>query len=287
MSAMKVFFLMVALMVLFLTAGFLIGGERGMILAFVIAAALNFFAYWASDKLILSMYKAREVRPEDGGSLKKLLEKVEYLARAANLEPPRVYVIPTKAPNAFATGRNSQHSAVAVTEGLLEILSGDELEGVIGHELAHIKNYDMLLGTVAATIVGAIGIIASIARFGAFFVGFSKDDRDGGIVGLIAVAILSPIIALILRSAISRQREFKADESGADLAGGRHLQLAEALRKIHRSPVRLNLDARPGTANLMIANPLSGKGVTGLFSTHPPVEKRIARLEAAVGKPSA
>jgi heat shock protein HtpX len=191
---------------------------------------------------------------------------------------PRVYIIPSKAPNAFATGRNAEHAAVAVTEGLLEILDDNELEGVIGHEMAHIRNRDMLIGTIAATFVGAVGILASIARWGALLTGYSRDNDRGGGIGLLVAALLAPLMAIVLQMAISRQREYKADAESGRMTG-RYAELASALAKLHRSPHRLNLDRRPGTANLMIVNPLSGRGFTSWFSTHPPVEKRIERLQ--------
>jgi heat shock protein HtpX len=278
MNSLKTFVLMVGLMILFMSLGYLFAGPRGLMIAFVLAAALNFFAYWKSDKMILRMYKAQEVSPSDGGRPGQLYAVVQNIATMNGMPMPRVYIIPTKAPNAFATGRNAEHAAVAATEGLLEMLSRDELEGVMGHELAHVRNKDMLVGTIAATLVGAIGVIASIARWGAIFGGVSRDDRGGGL-GLLVTAILAPIMGMILQAAISRQREFKADAEGGRLAGGRHESLARALQKIHRAPVQLNLDRRPATANLMIANPLSGRGFTNLFSTHPSVEKRVARLK--------
>jgi len=191
---------------------------------------------------------------------------------------PKVYIVPSRAPNAFATGRNVEHAAVAASQGLLEMLNEDEVEGVIGHEIAHIRNKDMLIGTVAATFAGAIGILASIARWGALFGGYGSNDRRGGGIGLLVAAIVAPLVAIVIQTAISRQREYKADAEGGRITG-KHLPLASALEKLHRSPVRLNLDNRPGAANLLIINPLSGKGFTNLFSTHPPVEKRIARLK--------
>lgn len=199
---------------------------------------------------------------------------------------PKVFVIPTEAPNAFATGRNKDHAAVAVTEGIVRLLSADELEGVIGHELAHVKNHDILIGSVVATIAGAIGILASFARFAAIFGGYSRSDnnRSGGLFGLLAMAIVAPLAAMVIQMAISRSREYKADRIGSQITG-KPLALASALDKLHRAPVRLNLDKRPSTAHLFIANPLSGKGLSGLFSTHPPVEERIKRLQALAGMP--
>jgi heat shock protein HtpX len=276
MNTLKVSLLMILLMALFMTLGYLFGGQNGMVIAFILASVMNFFTYWYSDKMVLKMYRARPVEEKD---YPKLYRVVKRVATNAMIPMPKVFIVPLKAPNAFATGRNKEHASVAVTEGILEILNEDELEGVIGHEIAHIQNRDMLLGTVAATFVGAIGILASIARWGAILGGFSRDnDRGGGGIGLLVTAIVAPLIALILQSAISRQREYKADAEGSRITG-KHLALASALDKLHRAPVRLNLNSHPATANLMIANPLSGKGLSSLFSTHPPVEKRIARLK--------
>jgi heat shock protein HtpX len=204
---------------------------------------------------------------------------VRTVSQKASIPMPKVYIIPTKAPNAFATGRNEEHAAVAATEGLLETLSDPELEGVIGHEIAHIVNKDMLIQTIAATMAAAIGMLASMARWAAIFGGWSRSDDDrGGALGLIAAMIVAPLAAMLIQMAISRTREYKADARGGEITG-QYLSLASALKKLHRAPVRLNLDRRPATAHLFIANPLSGKSFTSLFSTHPPVEKRIERLQ--------
>jgi len=269
--------MMLVLMALFMWLGYMFAGQTGMIIAFVMASAMNFFSCWYSDKVILKIYRAREVTENDYPKLYQVVKRVATIQ--AMMPMPKVYIIPMKASNAFATGRNVDHAAVAVTEGLLEILNEDELEGVIGHEIAHIRNKDMLLGTIVATFVGAIGILASIARWGAIFGGYSRDsNRNSGGIALLVTAIVAPLIAIVLQAAISRQREYKADSEGAMLTG-KHLALASALDKLHRAPVRLNLNDRPGTANLMIANPFSGKGFSLMFSTHPPVEKRIIRLK--------
>lgn len=274
MNGLKVAFLMIALMALFMYVGYLMGGQNGMILAFVLATAMNFFSYWFSDKIVLRMYRAKEVTPNDHSRLYRVIQTV---ATKAMMPMPKVYIVPSKAPNAFATGRDAEHAAVAATEGILEILNDDELEGVIGHEIAHIQNKDMLVGTIAATFAGAIGIIASIARWGAIFGGYSRDENRGGGIGLLVAAIVAPLAAMIIQMAISRQREYGADERGGRITG-KYLPLASALEKLHRAPARMNLDQSPATAHLMIANPLSGRGLTSLFSTHPPVEKRVARL---------
>jgi len=222
------------------------------------------------------MYRARQITEADHP---RLYRTVSMASQKAMIPMPRVYIIPTKAPNAFATGRNEEHAAVAATEGLLETLNDSELEGVIGHELAHIVNRDMLIQTVAATMAAAIGILASMARWAAIFGGHSRSsDDDGGIFGLLAAMIVAPLAAMLIQMGISRNREYKADAVGGRITG-QYLPLAEALKKLHRSPVRLNLDRRPATAHLFIANPLSGKSFSSLFSTHPPVEKRIEKLQ--------
>jgi heat shock protein HtpX len=275
MNSFKVFILMLALMLVFMWVGYMMGGQNGMVMAFLLACVMNFFSYWFSDKMVLRMYHARQITESEHPKLYRVVKRV---ATQAMIPVPKVYIIPTKAPNAFATGRNVEHAAVAATEGLLEILTEEELEGVIGHEMAHILNKDMLIGTIAATFAGAIGILAAIARWGAIFGGYGgRDNNRGGGIGLLAAAIVAPLVALIIQMAISRQREYKADAESGRLTG-KYRQLASALAKLHKSPIRLNLDRRPATAHLMIANPLSGRGLSSLFSTHPPVEKRIENL---------
>jgi heat shock protein HtpX len=276
MNSLKVTMMMAALMVLFMFVGYMVGGNSGMVMAFVLAAIMNFITYWFSAKIVLSMYRARLVTERDHPRLYRAVNRVA--AQAMMPVMPAIYIVPSRAPNAFATGRDRDHAAVAVSEGLLELLTDDELEGVIGHEMAHILNRDMLVGTVAATFAGAIGILASIARWGAIFGGGSSRDNDrGGVIGLLVAAIVAPLVAMIIQMAISRQREYKADAEGGRLTG-KYLSLASALDKLHRSPVRMNLDQSPATAHMMIANPLSGRGFTTLFSTHPPVEARIEKL---------
>lgn len=266
---------MVGLIVLFCTVGFLLGGRIGLFGAFFLASLMNLGTYWFSDKVVLKMYKAKEVTENENSRLFRI---VNSITTKSMMPMPKVYIVPSKAPNAFATGRNQDHAAVACTEGILEILSDAELEGVIGHELAHIKNKDMLIGTIAATFAGAIGIFASIARWGAIFGGYSRNDSRGGGIGLLIGAIVAPLAAMVIQMAISRQREYKADAEGAKMTN-RHNELASALKKLHSAPIRMNLDKRPATAHLMIANPVSKKKLTSFFSTHPPVEERVKRLQ--------
>lgn len=275
MNALKVTFLLLLLTLLFVGVGYMLGGQNGMVLAFCLAAVMNFFTYWFSDKVVLKMYRARKVTAEADSRLYRI---VSNAAQKAMLPMPRVHTIPSRAPNAFATGRNEKHAAVAATEGLLQILDDAELEGVIGHELAHIKNKDMLIGTIAATFAGAIGILSSIARWGMIFGGYSRDNDGNNPIAFLVALIVAPLAALMIQMAVSRSREYKADAEGGRITG-QYMGLAKALEKLHRSPVRLNLDKQPATAHLFIANPLSGKGIVSLFSTHPPVEERIERLQ--------
>ena len=276
--------LLAAMTALIVLAGNLLGGQQGMIMAFIIAAGMNFFSYWFSDKIVLKMYRAQEVTDQQAP---EVYDMVRELARRAQLPMPKVYIIPQEAPNAFATGRNPQHAVVAVTRGLLQLMSREEVMGVLAHELAHIKNRDILIGSIAATMAGAIMILASMARWFAFFGGGRSDDDDGGgIIGLIAMTILAPIAAMIIQMAISRSREYLADATGAGFAG--HPEgLARALEKLgqysKRLPMRAGDSATSATAHMFIVNPFSGRSLRSLFSTHPPVEERIARLR---GNPS-
>lgn len=282
MNSLKVFILMLALMLVFMWVGYMFGGQNGMIMAFVLACVMNFFSYWYSDKIVLKMYRAHEITEREHPKLYRVVNRV---VTKAMIPMPKVYIVPSKAPNAFATGRNVEHAAVAATEGMLEMLTEEELEGVMGHEIAHIMNKDMLIGTIAATFAGAIGILAAIARWGAIFGGYGRGSNRGGGIGLLAAAIVAPLVAIIIQTAISRQREYKADAEGGRITG-KYNSLASALAKLHKSPIRLNLDQRPATAHLMIANPLSGRGFSSLFSTHPPVEKRIENLHKLAGQSS-
>jgi heat shock protein HtpX len=280
MNTMKTFLLMGLLTVLLVVIGRVIGGQSGMMIAFLFAVVMNFASYWWSDKMVLSMYKAQELTQADNPALFQL---VGDLAGRAGLPMPRIYLIPQDQPNAFATGRDPQHAAVAVTEGILRMLSQDELRGVLSHELAHVKHRDILVGTVAATIAGAISMLANMAQWAMIFGGGrSSDDREGGnpIAGLVMM-IVAPIAAMMIQMAISRSREFAADEGGAQISGN-PLSLANALRKLELKTEQIPMDANPATAHMFIVSPLHGGGITRLFSTHPPLEERIARLEAMV-----
>jgi heat shock protein HtpX len=277
MNIVKTGVLLGALTGLLMLIGGYFGGQQGVVIAFVFAMVMNFGSYWFSDKLILRMYKAQEVSESQAPDLYAM---VKNLALKASLPMPKVYIIPEDTPNAFATGRNEHHAVVAVTEGILRILNKDELEGVIAHELAHIKNRDMLIGSVAATLAGAIVMLANMAQWAAIFGGASRDNDEegGGIVGLILMAILAPIAATIIQMAISRSREYLADEGGARVSK-KPYGLAGALEKLSRASQAVPMDANPSTAHMFIVNPLSGKSLMNLFSTHPPVEERIARLK--------
>jgi heat shock protein HtpX len=279
MNQFKTFFLMLVLTVLFILVGTAIGGRSGAIYAFIFAALMNFFTYWFSDKIVLRMYGAKEVSQSEAPELYGI---VAELTSKASLPMPKVYTMENDTPNAFATGRNPQHAAVAVTTGILRILSRDELMGVIGHELSHIQHRDILISTIAATMAGAISVLASMARWGAMFGGFGRsDDEEGGgggnILVVLFVSIFASIAAMLIQLAISRSREYLADEGGAHLA--HPLSLAKALQKLEIASQRVPMDANPSTAHMFIVNPLRGGGVLSLFSTHPPIEERVARLE--------
>ncbi|MGA9121615.1 MAG: zinc metalloprotease HtpX [Bacteroidota bacterium] len=277
MNTLKSFLLMAVLSVLLVLIGNWVGGRGGMVVAFLIAIAMNFGSYWFSDKIVLKMYGAKEVTREQ---LPWLFDMVQDLTGRGGLPMPRIYVIPQEQPNAFATGRNPEHAAVAVTEGIMRTLSKEELRGVLGHELAHVLHRDILIGTIAATMAAAISMLANMAQWAMIFGGGSRsNDRDGGspISGLVMI-IVAPIAALMIQMAISRSREFAADEGGAHLSGN-PLSLASALKKLEEKRVTIPMDASPATAHMFIVNPLSAGGIASLFSTHPPIEERIARLE--------
>jgi heat shock protein HtpX len=281
MNTLKSLFLLAFLSAILVLVGGVIGGKNGAMVALVLAGVMNFVSYWWSDKIVLRMYKASEVGRDDAP---ELYSDVEELAQIAGLPMPRVYVIPEQAPNAFATGRDPHHSAVAVTQGIMRLLNRSELKGVIAHELAHIRNRDILIGSVAATIAGAITYLAYMAQFAAIFGGGNR--RGGGMLGLLAMAIIAPMAAMIVRMAISRTREFGADKTGAEICGN-PLYLADALRKLQagasRIPLQVSEQAAESTAHMMIVSPMIGGGFAKLFSTHPPTEERVARLEAMVG----
>ena len=262
--------------------GGLFGGQQGMIFAFILAMGLNFFSYWYSDKIVLRMYRAQEVTSQENP---RLYEMIGRIAQRAALPMPRIYVIPEESPNAFATGRNPEHAVVAVTQGLLKLMDREEVEGVLSHEMAHIKNRDILIGSIAATMAGAIMILASMARWTAFFGGGSSDDEGGGlgVVGLIIMSILAPIAAMLVQMAISRSREFHADATGAGFAGQPD-GLANALEKLGAYSRKLPMPAQPNTAHMFIVNPLKGGTLARLFSTHPPLEERVARLRGHSGE---
>ncbi len=279
MNTLKTVLLMTLLMAFFVFVGGLIGGQRGMYIAFTIAFLMNIFSYWFSDKMVLAMYRAKEVTEAEYPALYRI---VRNLANKGGLPMPKVYVMQSGTPNAFATGRNPSHAAVAVTTAIMGMLTEDELEGVIAHELSHIGGRDILIGTVAATIAGAVMMLADMARWAAIFGGGHRDDEENGsplgMVAMIVVSIFAPIAAMLIQMAISRSREYRADEEGARLCG-KPLSLASALDKISNGVAYHPMDdAKPATAHMFIMNPFSARGAMNLFSTHPPVEERIKRL---------
>ncbi len=278
MNTIRTTLLLGALTGLLMLIGGYFGGKNGVVIAFLFAMVMNFGSYWFSDKIVLRMYKAQEISESQAPELYGI---VKNLALRGDLPMPRVYVIPENTPNAFATGRDENHAVVAVTEGITRILNRDELEGVIGHELTHIKNKDMLIGSIAATLAGAIVMLANMAQWAAIFGGVSRDDDEGGggLIGLILMAILAPIAATVIQMAISRSREFLADAGGAKISG-KPYGLAGALEKLQRASQAIPMDANPSTAHMFIVNPLTGGSLMSLFSTHPPLEERIARLKS-------
>ena len=276
-----------ALLLAILTAmlvliGGAIGGQHGMAVAFVLALAMNFFSYWFSDRIVLAMYGAKPIEEAQAPALYAMVRR---LTTRAGIPMPRVYLIPSDTPNAFATGRSPEHAAVAVTEGIMRLLDEEELEGVLAHELAHVANRDVLISTIAATLAGAITYLAHMAQWAAMFGGGRHDDEEGGgsnPFALILMAILAPIAAMLVQMAVSRAREFQADASGARVAG-KPWGLAKALEKLEMAQHVAPMAANPATAHLFIVNPLSGRSLMTLFSTHPPIEERIARLRAMRG----
>lgn len=275
MNRIKTTLLLAALTGVFLFFGNLAGGTQGMVIALVLAAAMNFFSYFFSDKIVLALYRARPA-PEG-----RLTRAVRALSEKTGTPMPKVFVIPSATPNAFATGRNPRHAAVAATQGILELLDDEELQAVMAHELGHVRNRDILISSIVATVAGAISLLASLVRWTAIL-GGPRDDRRGNAAGLLAMALLAPIVALLIQLAISRSREYDADETGARTTGN-PLALASALGKIHGGIQARPMQPTPGreaTAHLFLENPFRARGLTALFSTHPPVENRIERLVA-------
>jgi heat shock protein HtpX len=272
--------LLTLLTVLIVWIGRLFGGAQGMLLAFLLALLMNLGSYWFSDRIVLAMVKAQPLSEPEAP---QLFNMVRELALRAEVPMPRLYVIPSDTPNAFATGRNPQHAVVAVTEGLLRLLDGEEVRGVLAHEMSHVKNRDILIGSIAATLAGVIMMLASMARWTAIFGGFrgsDEDDRGGGLLAFLVTAIIAPVAAMLIQMAISRSREYLADETGARLAHNPR-SLARALEKLAIGAERLPMeDARPATAHMFIVNPLTAGNLLNLFSTHPPIEERIRRLRA-------
>ncbi|MEE9171760.1 MAG: zinc metalloprotease HtpX [candidate division NC10 bacterium] len=277
-NTFKTVLLLGAMTGLLVVFGDYFGGRQGMVIAFLFALLMNFGSYWYSDKIVLRMYRAREVTEAEAP---ELVGMVRSLSQRAHLPMPRVYIVPGATPNAFATGRNPQHAAVAVTEGILRIMDYDQLEGVVAHELGHVKNRDTLISAIAATLAGVIMMLAYMARWAAIFggVGGRDDDEGGGILGLLVMSILAPLAAVVIQMAISRTREFLADATAGRLTK-KPYALASALEQLQVAAERMPLNANPATSHLFIVNPLSGRSLLRFFSTHPPVEERVKRLRA-------
>lgn|SRR5262245_39282374 len=283
MNGFRTTVLLAALTALVVWIGHMVGGPNGAVMALIMAGAMNFFSYWFSDKIVLKMYGGQEITANDDPELYSL---VQELAGRAGLPMPRVYMIPEDTPNAFATGRNPEHAAVAVTQGIRRILNKRELAGVLGHELTHVKNRDILISSIAATLAGAISYLAYMAQWAAIFGGGNRDREEGGgsnIFGLLFMMIVAPLAAMLIQMAVSRSREYMADAGGAKVSGD-PLALASALRKLHMGAQNIPLQVSDATANstahMFIVNPLTGGGIASLFSTHPAMEERVARLEA-------
>jgi heat shock protein HtpX len=277
MNNIKTLFLLVTLTLVLVWAGGALGGKQGMTIALIFALGMNFISYWFSDKIVLRMYKAKQVTEAEAPDLYSI---VRSLVQKAGMPMPKVYMMDQEQPNAFATGRNPNHAAVAVTTGIMRILTREELQGVIGHELSHIKNRDILISTIAATIAGAISYLAQMAQWAMIFGGHRGDDDEGGSpIAAFVMMIVGPIAAMIIQMAISRSREYAADSGGAEIAGNPRY-LAGALRKLHMASQKIPMHANPATSHMFIVNPFSGGGIIKLFSTHPPIEERIARLES-------
>ena len=279
-NTFKTAFLLTALTLLLMFIGRVFGGQNGMLIALIFAAIMNFVSYFYSDKIALAMYRAQPVTREQ---LPRAYQIVERLTQKIGIPMPKMYVIPTDSPNAFATGRNPEHASVAMTQGILKLLNDEEMEGVLAHELGHVRNRDILISSIAATIAGAITYIAHMAQWGMMFGGYERDreDRGGGLAAL-AMIILAPLAAMLIQLAVSRSREYQADESGAHYTGNPYA-LASALAKLDAYSKRLPLQATPSTAHLFIIQPFLGQSLMSLFSTHPPIAKRIERL---TGRPA-
>lgn len=275
MNTLKTTFLMALLTILLMLIGGAIGGKNGMTMAFLLAGGMNFFSYWFSDKIVLSMYGAQQIEEQDNPRFYGI---VRTLAARAGIPMPKVYIIQDDSPNAFATGRNPEHAAVAATTGIMRLLTDEELAGVMAHELGHVKNRDILISTIAATFAGAITYLAHMAQWGAMFGGRSDDDEGGGMFGMLFMAILAPIAAMLVQMAISRSREFGADAAGAKISGN-PLSLARALQKLELGSQQIPMQANAATAHMFIVTPLTGGGLMSLFSTHPPIPERVHRLE--------
>lgn len=283
MNSLKTGILLAALTILIILVGGMVGGPRGTVWAFIFALAMNGLAYWYSDKIVLAMYGAKPISEAESPGLYSLIRR---LTMEAGLPMPKLYIIPGEMPNAFATGRNPENAAVAVTEGLLRILDRDEVEGVLAHELAHVKNRDILISTIAATLAGAIMMLANMARWAAIFgsMGRSDDNRNGGGgLALLITAFIAPIAAMLIQLAISRSREYQADATGA-IISGKPLSLANALIKLENAAKLVPAEVNPSTAHMFIVNPLRGGGILSLFSTHPPIPDRVNRLRAIAEK---
>ena len=277
MNNIKTLFLLVTLTLVLVWAGGALGGKQGMTIALIFALGMNFISYWFSDKIVLRMYRAKQVTEAEAPDLYSI---VRSLVQKAGMPMPKVYMMDQEQPNAFATGRNPNHAAVAVTTGIMRILTREELQGVIAHELSHIKNRDILISTIAATIAGAISYLAQMAQWAMIFGGHRGDDDEGGSpIAAFVMMIVGPIAAMIIQMAISRSREYAADSGGAQIAGNPRY-LAGALRKLHMASQKIPMHSNPAMSHMFIVNPFSGGGILKLFSTHPPIEERIARLES-------
>jgi len=280
MNVFRTALLMTILTLLLIAIGGIIGGQDGVIFAFIFAAILNFGSYWFSDKIVLAIYRAQPVGPREAPELHNIVSR---LAQRANLPMPKIYIVPVDSPNAFATGRNPKHAVVAVTSGLMRNLSLQEIEGVLAHELAHVKNRDILIGAIAATLAGAVTMLARMASWAAMFGGGRDDEDRGNGLGFLILAIVAPLAAILIQMAISRSREYAADHDGSEISGT-PLALADALRKLEMAARNRPLALNPSTAHIFIVNPLKRNFIATLFSTHPPIQKRIERLENMAGR---